>query len=77
MSKILKFGAEWCKGCKELEELNKDYLKDAKVIDIDRSPQEVREWNITKIPTVIVLSDDGVEVTRVIGKTEIIDYFEN
>lgn len=75
MNKILKIGAKWCKGCKDLTNAEKPYLKDAISYDVDIDKEVLKEYKISKLPTVIVIEND-VEVARLIGMTEVEEYFE-
>ncbi len=69
MKKILYFSASWCGPCKMLgpimEELKNEGLPIQK-IDVDSNPEISQQYGIRNVPTVI-LTQNGVEVTRKIG----------
>jgi len=68
MKQLLYFSAPWCNPCKMLsplmEELAQSYP--IKKINIDNQPEFAREYNITSIPTTILL-EDGKEKERKTG----------
>jgi thioredoxin 1 len=69
---IKKFGAEWCGPCRALkpvlEQLKTEYAGKAEFIeyDVDNSPNEAQQYNVTSIPLVIV-EKDGVILERFQG----------
>lgn len=71
MRNILYFTADWCNPCKKVkpivEELNRDSV-DTKfqMIDVDQEIDFAKQFNISSIPTFIVM-DDSVEVLRISG----------
>ena len=68
MKQLLYFSAPWCGPCKALgplmDELAETYP--IKKINIDNQPEFAREYNITSIPTTILLVD-GNEKERKVG----------
>lgn len=72
MVTIKKFGAEWCGPCRALapvlEQLKTQYMGKATFIeyDVDNSPNESQQYNVTSIPLVII-EKDGVIVERFQG----------
>jgi len=69
MKKFLYFSAPWCGPCKQLgpimDELNSEGYTVQK-IDVDSNPEISQQYGIRNVPTVI-LTQNGVEVTRKIG----------
>lgn len=68
---LLKFGAVWCAPCKQmqpiLEKLEKDVNSiDMYSVDIDSGSELVNKFNISSVPTIIILNG-GVEVKRIVG----------
>jgi thiol-disulfide isomerase/thioredoxin len=66
------FSAEWCPSCislKKFLEDDKDLHKSYNIVivDIDRSPDIKKYFKIRFVPTSIILGDDSIEVTRIIG----------
>jgi len=72
MITVKKFGAEWCGPCRALkpvlEQLKTEYAEKVTFIeyDVDNSPNEAQQYNVTSIPLVIV-EKDGVLVERFQG----------
>lgn len=60
MITVKKFGAEWCGPCRMLkpvlQQLKEQYAGKADIIeyDVDVSPAEAEQYNITSIPVVII-----------------------
>ena len=79
MVTIKKFGAVWCGPCKALapvlEQLKTEYAGKATFIeyDVDNSPEESQQYNVTSIPLVIV-EKDGVVLERFQGLSSKIAY---
>ena len=76
---IKKFGAEWCGPCRALkpvlEQLKTEYAGKAEFIeyDVDNSPNEAQQYNVTSIPLVVV-EKDGVVIERFQGLTSKMAY---
>jgi thioredoxin 1 len=68
MKQLLYFSAPWCGPCRMLgpvlDELSETYP--IRKINIDNQSDVAREYNITSIPTTILLVD-GQEVERKVG----------
>lgn len=64
--KLVRFGANWCVLCNEidslLEELGIEYDK----VDTDENPNLVQFYDIDSVPTLIMFDND-YEVKRVVG----------
>ena len=76
---IKKFGADWCGPCRALkpvlEQLKTEYAGKAEFIeyDVDNSPNEAQQYNVTSIPLVIV-EKDGVILERFQGLSSKLAY---
>ena len=79
MVTIKKFGAEWCGPCRMLkpvlEQLKEEFAGKATIVeyDVDNSPEESTQYNVTSIPLVVV-EKDGVVIERFQGLTSKIAY---
>lgn len=68
---VLKFEATWCGPCKQLTKtltpLESEFPElQFWAIDIDDEPELVRQFQVKKIPTLVIVKG-GVEQERVIG----------
>jgi thioredoxin 1 len=69
---VKKFGAKWCGPCRALgpvlEGLKNDFADKVTFIeyDVDNSPEESQQYNVTSIP-VVIIERDGVLVERFQG----------
>jgi len=76
---VKKFGAEWCGPCRALkpviEQLKEEFAGKATIIeyDVDYSPEESQQYNVTSIPLVVV-EKDGVIVERFQGLSSKLAY---
>jgi len=76
---VKKFGAEWCAPCRALkpviEQLKEEFAGKATIIeyDVDYSPEESQQYNVTSIPLVVV-EKDGVIVERFQGLSSKLAY---
>jgi thioredoxin 1 len=79
MVTIKKFGAVWCGPCRALkpvlEQLKTEYTGKATFIeyDVDNSPEEAQQYNVTSIPLVVV-EKDGVIIERFQGLSSKLAY---
>jgi thioredoxin 1 len=68
---LLDFWAPWCNPCKLmnpiLDEIEKDYKLKIQRINVDEDSAMVQQYNITSIPTYILLKEDGTIVNFVVG----------
>ena len=67
--KLLKFSANWCRPCGQLADALVEAGVEApiEVVDVDQDPEKTKEFAVRGVPTMILLSDDGKEVTRKVG----------
>ena len=79
MVTIKKFGAVWCGPCRALkpvlEQLKTEYTGKATFIeyDVDNSPEEAQQYNVTSIPLVVV-EKDGLIIERFQGLSSKLAY---
>jgi thioredoxin 1 len=71
MRTILYFTADWCHPCKKVrpivDELNREQTKvKFQIIDVDDEMEMARMWNVSSIPTFVVITY-GTEKHRAIG----------
>ena len=71
--KIIKIGAVWCPGCLVMKKVWNNILKDNNIdiieLDYDIDNDEVKKYNVGNVlPVVIFISDNGVELDRLIGE---------
>ena len=68
--KLLKFYGEWCGPCRTQNSIIKNLGDRVTVpieeIDIDEKFDIVKSWNVTTVPTMILVNEDG-EVKRHTG----------
>jgi len=67
--KILKFEAEWCGPCKQMDKVIETIDFDVEIdkIDIDDNREALEKYNVRSVPTLIRVDDEGVELDRLIG----------
>ena len=65
---IYRFTASWCNPCKALTAMlnNMDLGVPMRVIDIDKEPELVKEFQVRGVPTLIQLKD-GKVASRLVG----------
>ena len=74
--KIIKIGSSWCSGCVIMkpiwEEIEKERKLDSKYYDFDIYEDMLKEkYHIPdKLPIVIFLDDNGMELDRIIGEVK-------
>lgn len=71
--KVIKFSAKWCGPCRKMATDYNALISQAiysqiefSNVDIDESPDDATDYNITSLPTVVVTAD-GKEIGRHIG----------
>lgn len=71
--KLVKFYATWCEPCKQLDKVvqsKKDQIPEDWTysnIDIEQDMNSAKALNVRGVPTMIIMSDDNVEVRRHVG----------
>jgi thioredoxin 1 len=70
MNKILyKFGAEWCASCKTMSKIMPELPEGVRLqeVDIDKSLDMTKEFNIRGVPTLVLVDYDTGKETRLTG----------
>jgi thiol:disulfide interchange protein DsbD len=75
---LVEFFATWCAACKNLEErtfTRPGVLKalqrfELLKIDTDLFPEAGRHYNVSALPTLLILDARGVEMDRMVGSIE-------
>lgn len=68
MKQLIYFSASWCPGCKTMTPVINGMKKQIQVADInvDYDASNVSKYNISSIPTIVLL-EDGEEIRRFTG----------
>jgi len=75
MIKVIKFGADWCFPCKQLEptivSLKEKYNVEGGIVeiisvDVDTDPETSSKYGIRNVPT-IIFEKNGTVVERMVG----------
>ena len=72
---ILKFYANWCGPCKAQDADFKETPLDIKLtsVDVENNDELVNKYKVTALPTLILISDEGKELKRWVGRTKVSD----
>ncbi len=71
---VFDFFATWCGPCKAMapamEQMEKKYAGkiEFRKIDVDQEPELAQQYNITGVPTIVVLSADGKILDSTVGQ---------
>ena len=76
---LLKFTADWCDSCKKYEHYINDLSVHVQEIDYDLNEDLVEEYEIQKLPTVIVYKNKNLveKIEGFIAKTEFVKKLSN
>ena len=68
MKQLIYFTAPWCGPCRQLGPIMQEVSQQISVqkVDVDSNPDLAQKYGIRNVPTV-VLTSEGVEVTRKVG----------
>ena len=68
MKQLVYFTAPWCGPCRQLGPIMQEVSQQIPVqkVDVDSNPDLAQKYGIRNVPTV-VLTSEGVEVTRKVG----------
>lgn len=72
-TELLEFSATWCAPCKKMVPAVKQLIEEGytvQTINADKQPELAQKYNITSLPTSIVLRD-GKETERIVGLTTV------
>jgi thioredoxin 1 len=67
--KVLKFSADWCNPCQTLAKTleSMDLNVEIESVDIDAEPSRVAKFGIRGVPTMVLVDDNGKELSRSVG----------
>ena len=66
--KLLFFSAGFCSNCPAAKKLVKSMNLDTIDFDADKNPSEFKTYSVKGIPSLVLLDNDGVEISRLTGK---------
>lgn len=82
--KLIKFSSVWCPSCLIMQprymEIIKQFPLNIEEYDYDMDTEMVEKYNIGDILPVVIVMDDNIEITRIIGeksKKELNKIFED
>lgn len=73
MLNLYKFSADWCSGCKTMEPIIKEVLKDypvVRLVEIDAENDEeglLDKYMVRSLPTLVFESDDKTFTRKIVG----------
>lgn len=85
MLNLYKFSADWCSGCKTMEPIIKEVIKDypiVNLIEVDAENDEnglLDKYMVRSLPTLIFESDDKKYTRKIVGTVpapQIVDAIE-
>ena len=69
--KVLYFGAPWCAPCRSFKPLVEQTVREMRVnwsdINIDYDPSLSQQYQVTSIPTIVIIDNQGNAVYRHTG----------
>lgn len=72
--KLLKFQSDWCAPCKVQTTMMHGFNKcPVEEINIEHGDERVSQHNIKSVPTLILVNEDGKELWRKSGLTNIME----
>jgi thioredoxin 1 len=76
MKKVVMFSASWCSPCKQAKPIFEQISKNEpdayfEVVDIDDNRLMAQDYNITSVPTFLVI-EDNEEVNRLVGAQNVV-----
>jgi len=76
MKKIVMFSASWCNPCKQAKPVFEQISRETpdayfQIVDIDEQRAMAEDYNITGVPTFLLI-EDGEEVKRIVGAANVI-----
>ena len=76
---LLKFTADWCESCKKYEHYINDLSVHVQEIDYDLNEDLVEEYEIQKLPTVVIFKNKNLveKIEGFITKTEFVKKLMN
>ena len=74
---LIKFSATWCSPCKVLSNMLQNFKEvPLKNVDIENNTELVEKYNVRKVPTIVLVDENGEELWRHVGvlsETDLID----
>lgn len=65
---LIKFSATWCAPCKVLTNMLRNFKEvPLKNVDIENDTELVKKYNVRKVPTMVLVDENGEELWRHVG----------